>query len=131
MTIKIKNLAMLWKIHGTNFFHIKFLDRTIIKSQNGPVLPPAQVFYFNGQALSRSKLIKRCVTIVAGNKVTTSMENRRVVTYYIYYYYYIHTYTYHSRFIPEGVAEVSQIFLRDTYVLPKLVSYEEHCRRDR
>jgi hypothetical protein len=28
--------------------------------------------------------------------------------------------TYHSRFIPEGVAEVSQIFLRDTHVLPKL-----------
>jgi hypothetical protein len=41
---------------------------------------------------------------------------------------YIHTY--HSRFIPEGVAEVSQIFLRDTHVLPKLVSYEEHCRRN-
>jgi hypothetical protein len=39
--------------------------------------------------------------------------------------------TYHSRFIPEGVAEVSQIFLRDTHVLPKLFSYEEHCRRDR
>jgi hypothetical protein len=34
-------------------------------------------------------------------------------------------YTYHSRFIPEGVAEVSQILLRDTHVLPKLVSYEE------
>jgi hypothetical protein len=32
--------------------------------------------------------------------------------------------------IPEGVAEISQIFLRDTHVLPKLVSYEEHCRRD-
>jgi hypothetical protein len=43
----------------------------------------------------------------------------------------IHTYTYHSRFIPEGVAEVSQIFLRDTHVLPKLVSYDEQCRRDR
>jgi hypothetical protein len=39
--------------------------------------------------------------------------------------------TYHSRFIPEGVAEVSQIFLRDTHALPKLVSYEEHCSRDR
>jgi hypothetical protein len=26
---------------------------------------------------------------------------------------------YHSRFIPEGVAEASQIFLRDAYVLPK------------
>jgi hypothetical protein len=25
---------------------------------------------------------------------------------------------------PEGVAEVPQIFLRDTHVLPKLVSYE-------
>jgi hypothetical protein len=38
---------------------------------------------------------------------------------------------YHSRFTPEGVAEVSQIFLRDTHVLPKLVNYDEHCRRDR
>jgi hypothetical protein len=38
--------------------------------------------------------------------------------------------TYHSRFIPEG-QEVSQIFLQDTLDLPKLVSYEEHCSRDR
>jgi hypothetical protein len=30
-----------------------------------------------------------------------------------------------SRFIPEGVAEASQIFLGDADVLPKLVSYEE------
>jgi hypothetical protein len=37
---------------------------------------------------------------------------------------YIYTlHTYHSRFIPEGVAEVSQIFLQDTHVLLKLVSY--------
>jgi hypothetical protein len=42
---------MLRKIHGTNFFLIKILNRTNIKCQNGPVLPPAQVFYFNGQAL--------------------------------------------------------------------------------
>jgi hypothetical protein len=42
------------KIHGINFFHIKFLDRTNIKCQNGPVLPPAQVFYFNGQTLHRN-----------------------------------------------------------------------------
>jgi hypothetical protein len=42
---------MLRKIHGTNFFHIKLLGRTNIKCQNGPVLPAAQVFYFNGQAL--------------------------------------------------------------------------------
>jgi hypothetical protein len=27
--------------------------------------------------------------------------------------------THHLRFIPEWVAEVSQIFLRDTHVLPK------------
>jgi hypothetical protein len=44
-------------------------------------------------------------------------------------YMYIHTYR--SRFIPEGVAEAIQIFLRDTHVLQKLVAYEEHCRRDR
>jgi hypothetical protein len=37
----------------------------------------------------------------------------------------------HTLFIPEEVAEISQIFLRDTHVLPKLVSCEEHCRRDR
>jgi hypothetical protein len=42
---------MLQIIHGTNFFHTKFLGRTTIKCHNGTVLPPAQVFYFNGQAL--------------------------------------------------------------------------------
>jgi hypothetical protein len=35
--------------------------------------------------------------------------------------------TYHSRFILEGVAEVSQIFLRDAYVLP----VSKYYRRDR
>jgi hypothetical protein len=43
---------MLRKIHGTNFLHTNLLDRTNIKCQNGPVLPPAQVYYFNGQALT-------------------------------------------------------------------------------
>jgi hypothetical protein len=42
---------MLWKILGSNFIHMQFLDRTNIKCQNRPVLPPAQVFYFNCQAL--------------------------------------------------------------------------------
>jgi hypothetical protein len=36
-----------------NFFHTKFVDRSNIKCQNGPVLPPARVFYFNGQALNK------------------------------------------------------------------------------
>jgi hypothetical protein len=40
---------------------------------------------------------------------------------------YIHTY--HSSFIPEGVAKASQIFLRDVHVLPKLFSFEEYYRR--
>jgi hypothetical protein len=35
-----------------------------------------------------------------------------------FYIHYIHTY--HSRFIPKGVAEVFQIFFRDTHVLPML-----------
>jgi hypothetical protein len=42
---------------------------------------------------------------------------------------YIHTY--HKRLIPEEVAELSQIFLRGTHVLTKLVSYEEHWRHDK
>jgi hypothetical protein len=42
---------MLRENGGTNFLHIKFLGRSNIKWQNGPVLPPAQVFYINGQTL--------------------------------------------------------------------------------
>jgi hypothetical protein len=38
-------------------------------------------------------------------------------------YTFIHIHTYHSRFISEGVAEVSQMFFQDTHVLPKLVSW--------
>jgi hypothetical protein len=37
------------------------------------------------------------------------------------YFNYIYIHTYHARFIPEGFAEASQIFLRDAHVLPKLV----------
>jgi hypothetical protein len=39
-----------------------------------------------------------------------------------------HTYihTYHSRFIPEGVAEASQILLRDAHDLPKLLRCEDY-----
>jgi hypothetical protein len=43
----------------------------------------------------------------------------------------IYIHTFHSRFIPERVVEASQIFLRDTYVFPKLLGYDEYCRRDR
>jgi hypothetical protein len=32
---------------------------------------------------------------------------------------------------PERVEAASQIFLRDTHVLPQLLSYEKYCRRDR
>jgi hypothetical protein len=47
------------------------------------------------------------------------------------YFFFLQDSAYHSHTIIEGVAEVSQIFLREIHVLPKLVSYEEHCRRDR
>jgi hypothetical protein len=39
---------------------------------------------------------------------------------------YIHKY--HSRFIPKGIAEVSQIFHQDANILTKLFSYEKYCR---
>jgi hypothetical protein len=32
---------------------------------------------------------------------------------------------------PEGVAGVSQIFLRDAHILPKGLNYEEYSRRDK
>jgi hypothetical protein len=38
-----------------SFISMSFMDHTNIKCQNGPVLPPAQVFYFNGQALTCNK----------------------------------------------------------------------------
>jgi hypothetical protein len=57
---------MLRKVHGTNFFHIKFLDRPNIKCQNGPVLPPAQVFYFIGQALSTIWDFNHCQMLSTG-----------------------------------------------------------------
>jgi hypothetical protein len=49
----------------------------------------------------------------------------------IFYDFRQHTLTYHSRFIPEGVSEESQILFRDNHVLPILLSYEKYCRRDR
>jgi hypothetical protein len=42
----------------------------------------------------------------------------------IYNIHNTYMHTYHSRFILEGVAEASQIFLREAHVLPKLLSYE-------
>jgi hypothetical protein len=44
---------------------------------------------------------------------------------------FLYKYTYQSRFFPEGLAEASQIFLRDAHALQKLLSYEEYYRRDR
>jgi hypothetical protein len=38
--------------------------------------------------------------------------------------------TYHSHFIPEGQAEISRTFLRDTHILPKWFSYKNYCRRN-
>jgi hypothetical protein len=38
--------------------------------------------------------------------------------------------TYHSRLIPEGVAETSPIFLRDTQILLKLLNHNKKCQRD-
>jgi hypothetical protein len=75
---------MLRKIHGTNFFHIKFLDLPNIKSQNGPVLLPLRFFILMVRLYALSHTER---TIV----ILNSMD----------------IYIYHSRFIPVGVAEGS------------------------
>jgi hypothetical protein len=49
----------------------------------------------------------------------------------MYNYVIIHTHMPLICFIPEGVAEASKIFPRDAHVLPKLISFEEYCSRDR
>jgi hypothetical protein len=41
---------------------------------------------------------------------------------------FLNIHTYHSRFVPEGVAHASEIFLPDAQILPKLLSYEEYCK---
>jgi hypothetical protein len=41
------------------------------------------------------------------------------------------THTYHSHYICKGIAEAFQEFHRDTQILPKRLSYEEYCGRDR
>jgi hypothetical protein len=69
------------------------------------------------------------VTVVcAGRATDTALQAATHLAAQGQYPTQIHTYihTYHSRFIPDGVAEVPQIFLRDAHVLPKLFSYEKY-----
>jgi hypothetical protein len=54
-------------------------------------------------------------------KTETQVEQTSVHQRDWIYFINIKLHTYHSRLIPEGVGEVSQIFLLDTHVLPKLV----------
>jgi hypothetical protein len=58
------------------------------------------------------------------SQISDSITNNRFdfVELFILIIFNIHTY--HSRFIPERVAETSQKFLSDVHVLPKLFSYE-------
>jgi hypothetical protein len=56
--IKIKNLAMLRKIYGTNFFHIKFGAVVASNVKMDQCCPQFRFFYFNGQAL-KGKTCKR------------------------------------------------------------------------
>jgi hypothetical protein len=68
-------------------------------------------------------------TSEAGIPVHTLLQNKRKKMVKIGFI--SETIPYHSRLTPEGIAEASQIFLRDPYVLPKLFNYKEYCRRDR
>jgi hypothetical protein len=68
-----------------------------------------------------------CVIVSKIKIKSNNLSVSSITTVKLILHNYIHTY--HSRFIPEGVAEAFQIFFRVAHVLPKLVSYEEHCRR--
>jgi hypothetical protein len=60
--------------------------------------------------------VAAAVLSIPGSPLLGFLGNR--VDFYVYVIFVI--FTYHSRFIPKGVAKASQIFLRDTHVLPKL-----------
>jgi hypothetical protein len=61
---------MLRKFNGTNFSHIKLFERTYIKCQDRPVLPPAQVFYLNGQRFLWCNIFISCDCFKEGYDVT-------------------------------------------------------------
>jgi hypothetical protein len=81
------------------------------------------------EKLKMLKIGHNCFNFIAVDLVQRTFIFKRSFNLFQIEHTYIHAY--HSRFILEGVAEASQIFLRDTHVLPKLVGYEEHCSRDR
>jgi hypothetical protein len=65
------------------------------------------------------------------NKRKLTLYEKRMYIKFSFHIININIYTYLSLFIPKGIAEASQIILRNANVLPKLLSNEEYCRRDR
>jgi hypothetical protein len=67
-------------------------------------------------------------SITLTNNIHTIILSYYLIVIWVPTYLYDHTFihTYHSRFIPKGVAEASQIFLRNNHVLPKLLSYASY-----
>jgi hypothetical protein len=72
-------------------------------------------------------------TINYNNKVANAAQNRKVSEYIIIIMLLesARTHIYHSHFSPEEVVETPEIFFRDTYILPKWLSYEKYYRRDK
>jgi hypothetical protein len=55
------------------------MGRTNIKCQNGPVLPPAQVFYFNGHHIINQYNLLRAKRHVTSNEVDRIPEIAHLV----------------------------------------------------
>jgi hypothetical protein len=86
------------------------------------------------KVISDNMLLSKELTVLISRQTAftcTSMD-LPLVTSAVFLAKYIHIHTYHSRLIPEGVAEASQIFLRGGYLYVgtfyQITSYDKYCR---
>jgi hypothetical protein len=73
------------------------------------------MYMLETRKIQESKLVVALPPLLIEKNSNVDSRNLLILTY-------IHTY--HPRFIPVGVAEASQIFLRDAHVLLKLFNYK-------
>jgi hypothetical protein len=105
-----------------NVHYPKLVEMHNYPPRNGHALKLNNWMTLNRKVLKKLKLNLCCITMEQLANCAPGVIERVLI---------MGTYTYHSRLIPERVAEASQTLFRDAHLLLKLLSYEEYCRRNR
>jgi hypothetical protein len=110
--------------------YIFFLDMEDVDHRLLPTLPPAPVSAPINRHQPQAQGEDPLGNLFCHSAVTHVWTNARSM---MARYAEIFLHTFRLRFIPEGVAKASQIFLREYVgeILSKWLSYETYCRRDR